>query len=359
MFIKWNREFLPRFTFQVGPDGSSGGDSSPSGGGGSSSSSASSSTPSAAPSSGSTPSSPSPSATPSSPSSASPSPSATPASPATPSPGGAPPSGGDALDFESIFAGPQEPAPTPVTPPAPTPTPTPATPPAATAPAVAEPAKVEAAAPAATPAPTTPTSTEPSAPVLDPSDPASIAAHLMSNKDAAIAHIAEKMFKLSPEDVEALESDTVGTIPKLLARSFVEVQSVMLNQMARLVPQMIHRQTEAIKKNAEAEDAFYSMWPTIDKGKHGTLVKNYAITFRNMHPQATREQMFASVGPLVMMAAQIPLTAPAAARSAAAPGAPSPKPMPFVPAGGSAPGGTNNHTVELNPVEAMFAGQDQ
>lgn len=355
MKLRWNTEYIPAFLFQVGPDDSSGGGTSPSGGGGSPAASAASAG-SGAPSSGPTPSS---TTTAKSSGSPPPSPSAEPSTGTTPSQGGEPSGGGDSVDFEAIW-GMSDPEP-PETPPAPAPKPVVvAKPPvAAEAPAPAAPAKAAEPAAAVPPAPTTATSTESSAPALDPSDPASIAAHLVTNKDAAIAHIAEKLFKLSPEDVEALESDTVGTIPKLLARSFVEVQSVMLTQMARLVPQMIHRQTEAIKKNAEAEDAFYSMWPTIDKAAHGDLVKRYAVTYRQMHPQATREQMFGDVGPLVMMAAKIPLVAPAAARSAAAPAAPSPKPKPFVPAGGSAAADTNNTTVELNPIEAMFLGQDQ
>lgn len=352
MKLRWNREFIPSFLLNAGPGDSPGGGSAPSGGGGSSSASA----PSAAPSSGSAPTSPSsPSApsAPSSPSSASPSSTSPPASPdgaVTSQPGG------DALDFEAIFAGPIDasPASAPI-PPAPAPVP-PVAPPAvapAAAP-VAQPA-VPASEPVAPPAPTPATSTAgASPPALDPSDPASIASHLMLNRDAAIAHIAETRFKLSPEDVEALESDTVGTVPKLLARTFVELQSTMLNQMARLVPQMVQRQTEAVKKNTEAENAFYSMWPTIDRSKHGDLVKRYAITYRQMHPEATREQMFADVGPLVMMAAKIPLAAPQApGGNPAQPQIPSPKPVPFVPAGGAAPGGPNN-SVELNPVEAMF-----
>ena len=335
MRLHWNREFGEREarTFcQVDPGGD-GGNSGPSG-----SPAASPSAPAAAPSSGSTSGSGVGSSV-ASPASA-PAPSVAPGT--TPSTSPVDATGGDNFDFESIFGdGPEsEPEPKPVAPLAP--------PPAAATP---QPAQAQPAQQPATTQPTQQPSTggQPATSVLDASDPASIAHHLNLHKDAAIAHIAEHMFKLSPEDVEALETDTVGTIPKLLSRTFVEMQSVMLGQMARLVPQIVQRHGTATAANAEAERAFYSMWPGLDQSKHGDLVRRYAVTYRQMHPQATREQMFSDLGPIVMMAARVAPTAPSVQRN-------SPKPSPFVPAGGGV--AEPNNSPGLSPIEAMFLHND-
>lgn len=330
MRVRWNQDWdLREAQCKVDPGGEGGG-SGPSGSPGSSPSGA----PSAPASSGSTSGAGAAGASPS------PAPATPPASDATPPASPVDAGGGDSFDFESIFGDGPEPAPEPK------PAVAPAQPPAAAPPP--QPAQAQPPQPPATAQPTPQPSTggqEPAS-VLDASDPASIAHHLALHKDAAIAHIAEQVFKLSPEDVEALETDTVGTIPKLLAKTFVEMQGVMLGQMARLVPQIVQRHSVATAANAEAEKAFFSMWPSLDQSKHSDLVRRYAVTYRQMHPQATREQMFSDLGPIVMMAARVaPTPAASVPRN-------SPKPSPFVPAGGGV--AEPNNAPGLTPIEAMF-----
>lgn len=287
-------------------------------------------------------------------STASPSPSSSPAS----STGSGEAASGEAFDFGSMFAEPPE---IPLAAPAvvaPTPTPTPQAPPV---PPPAAP--VEAPPAAAKPTEPTQAPAAPQAPGLDTFDPASLSQHLAANEDAAVQFTAENMFKLTPEEIEALETNMAEAVPRLMAKAFVKSQLNALSQLSRLVPAMIQRQTEMLKRNGENETKFYARWPDIKSEKHGDMVRKYAAVYRQMHPQTTLEQMIEDLGPMVMMAARVvpqvggvPSAQPAnpVSRPALANGR-SPPPPPFAPAGA---GATNSSRApELNPIEVMF--QDQ
>lgn len=140
-----------------------------------------------------------------------------------------------------------------------------------------------------------------------------------------VEHLAKGMFSLSKEDMEELETDVSVAVPKLLARTFVQAQKNMLQQMARLIPNMVQQTTEAVRRNAESKAKFFDRWKALDPAQHGDLVDRYAATYRQVNPTATFEQMVENLGPIIMMAANVVPSAPAA------PAAP-PKPQPFVPA---------------------------
>lgn len=288
--------------------------------------------------------------------------STTPASPSSTDLG---PAEGTSNDFSYIFGGEAETTETPPsglpqteTPPAPKP-------PEAPKPASAEPAQatVPPQAPAqSTPAPAAPASTEAtSAPQaqLDPYDPGALATALQQNEAAAIQHIADTMFKLSPEEIEALETDTVGTVPKLLAKALVMSQRNTLNTIARLLPTMMQRQTAVTAKHSENEGKFYAAWPQIEKAKHGDLVNRLGAQYRQMNPNASLDQMIAELGPYIMMVAKIdPNARPGTQTAQPSPMAPTgyrpPQPAPFVPAGPHSGGASPQQPPTLHPVEVMF-----
>lgn len=272
---------------------------------------------------------------------------------------------GEAFDFGAMFEAPPEipkvPAkpvePSVVAPPTPPkPAEAPPVPPPA-APVEAPPVQPQVAQPGPTPA-----AAEPQAPGLDSYDPAALSNHLAANEEAAVQFTAENMFKLSPQEVEALETNMVEAVPRLMAKAFVKSQLNALSQMARIVPAMIQRQTAVLKQNADNEAKFYARWPDVKAEKHGDLVRKYAAVYRQMHPQTSLEQMVEDLGPMVMMAARVVPQMPTGAAGGQAanpvgrPAAPangrSPPPPPFVPAGA---GATNaSRAPELNPIEVMF-----
>lgn len=273
---------------------------------------------------------------------------------ATPSvaPGAEPPP-----DFMSIFDTPDSPPTVPAEPvvpavaPAPVATPAPVVPPVT--PAAAGPGE------GGQPAGGTPAPASGQSPALDPYDPSGLAAAIMQNEQATIDYVAQSMFALTPEEAQALETDVMATVPKLFAKAFVKSQVNQLMQLARIIPEMVKRSTENMRNHTQNEDSFYRTWPQIDRNnpQHVDIVKRYGITYRTMNPNVSKEQMIKDLGPLVLMAAQIPLSsvtpAPTGVVQPASNGRAAPhQPTPFTPAQ-SGPAATVN-TVEPNVWETMF-----
>lgn len=329
-----------------------------------------------------TPSSPAPS------SPAAPAPSGAPSTPSTPASakpaaGGlqdAPPdttglgSPSDPFDYDQFFAGDESLSEVggeaPVVPPPAQPGTTPATPPppAGVEPAAqqAEGAAVVAPAPTEPAAPPSPQTTEARAegPSLDASEPGSILRSMVANEAAFLGELT-KSFVLSKEDVEGLESDLIGTVPKLLAKVYYQANVSALQHIQRIVPATIQRMTAAVERNGAAESEFYGQFPDLKPdasinfaGKPTTvrdLTRQYAALYRRMHPQASKAELFAHIGPMVMMAAQVRPSA-AAAGQPPTPLAPLARPPGFVPAPSG--GASQPSQVELNVVEAMFSHPD-
>lgn len=283
----------------------------------------------------------------------------------SPSPGsdtGTSSKGGESLDFESMFSG-DSPTdigltdrtskPAEAVPPAP-----PAAPP--TPPQQAQP-QAPPQAPAQAPAqqPQTPRPQPQAASQgvpegLDRFDPAQLASALTANQEALVDVLASQVFNLSPQEVEALETNIVEAIPRLMARVALMAQRSALTQMANIMPVAIQRHQTVMRQAGSAEQNFYKAWPGLDRQKHGKLVYGYTSMFRRQFPQATLQDIVAHVGPMVMAAARIPIgTAPGTSAAPRTNGR-QPPPNPFVPAGGGGPvpGGKQS---EMSPWEAMFA----
>lgn len=149
----------------------------------------------------------------------------------------------------------------------------------------------------------------PQRPQYDPADPTSLALGLLEHQAAAIENLAQTTFKLDPKEIEALETDFTGNLPKLLAKVAVFNQQQFLTQLGNIIPQMLQRQQAQTQKHSANEARFYQAWPQIDKAKHGELVTQLGVRYRKMFPNATLDQMVAELGPLVLTAAGLPPTA--------------------------------------------------
>jgi hypothetical protein len=169
--------------------------------------------------------------------------------------------------------------------------------------------------------------------------------------------LSTQVFNLSPQEVEALETNVVEAIPRLMARVLVQAQKSMLTQMARIMPAAIQRHNVTTNAAMSAEDQFYRAVPSLDRTKHGQLVYAYGRMFRQMYPTATLQDLIAHVGPMVMASAGIQPGQQTPQRGVATNGR-QPPPSPFTPAGGHAGPASRGSPMELSPVEAMFMGNE-
>ena len=148
-----------------------------------------------------------------------------------------------------------------------------------------------------------------SGPRFDPADPISIAHGLEEHQAAAVEALANGVFRLEQKDLEALEVNVGAEVPKLLAKAVVHAQIQFLTMMGKMMPQMLARHSAVTRMQSSAEDSFYRAWPQLDRAKHGRLVAELGLRYRQMNPNDTAEQMIERLGPFALSAAGLPLVA--------------------------------------------------
>lgn len=190
--------------------------------------------------------------------------------------------------------------------------------------------------------------------------PGELAQQLGRNRDAMIDALAAQKFQLSPTEVQALEVDAVGVLPKIMARVYFEATVNGLQQLANMVPRMVEHVANERIAESEAESDFHREWPNIDRNnpEHMRTVVQLSTSFRQMNPRASMADAIKYVG----MAATNFLGLPMPVRggnNSARPAAPARRTVnpPFAPANGGRaqpPAGT-----PIAPSGDPFAGLGQ
>jgi hypothetical protein len=192
-------------------------------------------------------------------------------------------------------------------------------------------------------------------PQLSLGNPNAIADALVSQQTEALKHIAETTFKLSPEEVAALEENAVAEIPKLLAKATYHAQVNALRSMANILPAMMQQFMSVTRAQSGAQREFFSKFPQFKEADHGPTIMRVAQTYRAANPQASRAQMFEDVAHIVGGMLKIPMTgAPTASASVGSNGR-SPPASPFVPA---VAGVVNNAPAPEDPFGWMTKDQE-
>jgi hypothetical protein len=160
--------------------------------------------------------------------------------------------------------------------------------------------------------------------------------------------LAADRFKLSPEEVSAIDTDAVGAIPHIMARVYYEAMQSTLLHLQNMVPQVVFNTVKAQKQSDDIENAFYGQFKTLDKAKHANDVIQFAKLLRASNPQISQAELFATVGAAVMAKHQLQ-NPPAVNGNGIAPSRQA-QPAPFRPA-------TAGATVRVIPEqESPFAG---
>jgi len=120
-------------------------------------------------------------------------------------------------------------------------------------------------------------------------------------------HLSENVFKMSPQELEELETNVAGSVPKLLAKTVMFMQTQNLMQLGRIIPLMIQRHGEVNTRHSKNVDAFYAAWPSIDKSKHGDVVQKTAIAFRQLNPEVPTDKMIETLGPILLSMLNLPM----------------------------------------------------
>jgi hypothetical protein len=173
-------------------------------------------------------------------------------------------------------------------------------------------------------------------PSSSPAEPPDLVAAIDANRDALVGQLAQEVFALSKEDVDALETDVVGSLPRMQARVFLKAVQTTHNLIHQLVPQLIERHLNAVKTRDEVENAFYGKFSGLKKAEHHKDVIAFAQTLRQVNPAITQDELWSMVAASVQakygLAAAVAAQQAAAQTNGARPPARPPQQEPFVPA---------------------------
>jgi hypothetical protein len=144
---------------------------------------------------------------------------------------------------------------------------------------------------------------------------------------------SQNLFALTKEEQEALDSDAVAMIPKLMGRVYTQAIQATSNLIKNFVPEMVNSgvssQQRASARATEALNEFYTANPHLNAQAHGASVDKWARAFRAANPSASRKDAIAFVGRAVSAEHNL----------APGPNGATRRPPPFAPArpGGRAP----------------------
>lgn len=185
-----------------------------------------------------------------------------------------------------------------------------------------------------------------------PAEPQDLVQAIEQNREALVQALAQDAFGLSKEEVEAIETDVIGNLPRVQAKVYLKAVQTTHKLINTLVPQLVQQVLNANKAKDETEAAFYGRFKGLDKAKHHGDVLQFATTLRQVNPQITQDELWSMVAASVAAKHGLASVMGAAAPSANGGTAPRlPQQEPFVPA---RPGATVRVTPEPdNPFMGM------
>jgi len=234
---------------------------------------------------------------------------------------------------------------------------TPASPSADLTPPVVAPAPVAEATPAVQPTPVseTPGAAAPASQQASPQAEDGFTAldrAIEAGREDLIKAVAQKVYQLPAEELEAVQTEPEVAIPKLLARVHVNTVQGVIRHVAQQMPAMVGALMQAQAEYGKREEQFFSQWPQLDRTKHRDQILQVGQVFRQVNPNATLEDFIKHVGAQVVLMNGLHAQQPQrAAMPVSQPVAPA-----YVPAGAGrqsnpAPAPDNNPWAEM--VEVM------
>lgn len=110
---------------------------------------------------------------------------------------------------------------------------------------------------------------------------------------------------ISDDMVEDFQVDPRKVMSQLAADFALDLQDTFQRQLMQQVPQMIVQTQQRTTAAQKGESEFFGRWPQLEA--HRDTVVRLGQAYRQMNPQATREQFIAEVGAQAMVAHQIPI----------------------------------------------------
>lgn len=125
------------------------------------------------------------------------------------------------------------------------------------------------------------------------------------NEDAFVGHLADSIFKLTPETVQALADGQGETVvPRIVAKGALWAMKSTMTAMQKTLPSIISREvariTQQQKQRETAENAFFAKWPQLTREKHFSDIQQISHALRAANPSITFDDLVALTGASVM-----------------------------------------------------------
>lgn len=111
----------------------------------------------------------------------------------------------------------------------------------------------------------------------------------------------QKLYQLTQEEADELNTNLVEALPKLAAKLHFEVVMSAYQAVQSRLPEMIQGFMLHDRQVQEANNAFYAKWPDLKGDAHVEKVRNAIKAYKAANPQATREEIINGAGAMVMI----------------------------------------------------------
>lgn len=123
-------------------------------------------------------------------------------------------------------------------------------------------------------------------------------------RQSALAEL-EKRYALSQEDADAMISEPEKVLPKLAGQMYMDVFEGVLSAVQTMLPQAFTQFNQSYAAQQKDEADFYDAWPALKE--HADRVLPIGKMYRQLNPQASKEQFIQEVGLQAMLALKLPI----------------------------------------------------
>lgn len=124
---------------------------------------------------------------------------------------------------------------------------------------------------------------------------------IQASRDKVIQTVAEQTYKLSQDELNAIQEEPERVIPQLLARVHVNAVQGVIRHVAQQMPAVVGAIMQAREQTSKLESDFFKAWPQLDKAKHGADIMKVGQVFRQLNPNATFNEFVRHVGAQVVL----------------------------------------------------------
>jgi hypothetical protein len=116
-----------------------------------------------------------------------------------------------------------------------------------------------------------------------------------------------KSYTLSAEDAQAVVLEPEKVLPRLFARTHVDIIETTVRSIHQQIPRLVEGAIGAMLAQTEQNRAFFSAWPGLAKQEHVPVVQSIMQTYRQMNPTADWAKTVREVGATASIALKLPL----------------------------------------------------